>query len=135
MGVRGARRYSDTDGLEIAGVSSSRPFSVSRVLSANSFADPFHLYRNAIVDALKSGQLAGYAGDVWFPQPAPKDHPWRTMPHQAMTPHISGTSLSAQARYVAGMFSRVPDTAGLEAEGRGLCVSLWISSTLDVFLS
>ncbi len=28
--------------------------------------------RNAIADALKSGQLAGYAGDVWFPQPAPK---------------------------------------------------------------
>ena len=52
--------------------------------------------------ALKSGQLAGYAGDVWFPQPAPKDHPWRTMPHHGMTPHISGTSLSAQARYAAG---------------------------------
>jgi len=28
--------------------------------------------RDAIVDALKSGQLAGYAGDVFFPQPAPK---------------------------------------------------------------
>jgi formate dehydrogenase len=38
--------------------------------------------RDAIVRALESGQLAGYAGDVWFPQPAPKDHPWRTMPHQ-----------------------------------------------------
>jgi formate dehydrogenase len=58
--------------------------------------------RDAIVHALESGQLAGYAGDVWFPQPAPNDHPWRTMPHQAMTPHISGTSLSAQARYAAG---------------------------------
>ena len=40
--------------------------------------------------ALESGQLAGYAGDVWFPQPAPADHPWRTMPHHGMTPHISG---------------------------------------------
>ncbi len=58
--------------------------------------------RDAIVRALQSGRLAGYAGDVWFPQPAPKDHPWRTMPHQGMTPHISGTSLSAQARYAAG---------------------------------
>jgi formate dehydrogenase len=58
--------------------------------------------RDAIVRALESGQLAGYAGDVWFPQPAPADHPWRTMPHHAMTPHISGTSLSAQARYAAG---------------------------------
>jgi formate dehydrogenase len=31
--------------------------------------------RDAIVRALESGQLAGYAGDVWFPQPAPRDHP------------------------------------------------------------
>jgi len=58
--------------------------------------------REAIVEALKSGQLAGYAGDVWFPQPAPQAHPWRSMPHHGMTPHISGTSLSAQARYAAG---------------------------------
>ncbi len=59
--------------------------------------------RDAVARALKSGQLAGYAGDVWFPQPAPKDHPWRTMPHHGMTPHVSGTSLSAQARYAAGV--------------------------------
>ncbi|MEE8253109.1 MAG: NAD-dependent formate dehydrogenase, partial [Hyphomicrobium sp.] len=58
--------------------------------------------RDAIVRALESGPIAGYAGDVWFPQPAPQDHPWRTMPHHGMTPHISGTSLSAQARYAAG---------------------------------
>src|SRR6266702_3250126 len=58
--------------------------------------------RDAIARALESGQLAGYAGDVWFPQPAPQDHPWRSMPHHGMTPHISGTSLSAQARYAAG---------------------------------
>jgi formate dehydrogenase len=58
--------------------------------------------RDAIVRALESGQLAGYAGDVWYPQPAPKDHPWRSMPHHGMTPHTSGTTLSAQARYAAG---------------------------------
>jgi formate dehydrogenase len=58
--------------------------------------------RDAVARALESGQLAGYAGDVWFPQPAPGDHPWRTMPHHGMTPHTSGTSLSAQARYAAG---------------------------------
>lgn len=59
--------------------------------------------RDAIVRGLESGRLAGYAGDVWFPQPAPKDHPWRAMPHHGMTPHISGSSLSAQARYAAGV--------------------------------
>jgi formate dehydrogenase len=57
---------------------------------------------DAIASALESGQLAGYAGDVWFPQPAPQDHPWRTMPWHGMTPHTSGSSLSAQARYAAG---------------------------------
>jgi formate dehydrogenase len=58
--------------------------------------------RDAVVRALESGHLAGYAGDVWFPQPAPANHPWRTMPNEGMTPHISGSSLSAQARYAAG---------------------------------
>jgi formate dehydrogenase len=58
--------------------------------------------RDAVAEACESGQLAGYAGDVWFPQPPPADHPWRTMAHHGMTPHISGTSLSAQARYAAG---------------------------------
>jgi len=57
----------------------------------------------AVKEACETGQLAGYAGDVWFPQPAPNDHPWRSMPNNAMTPHVSGTSLSAQARYAAGV--------------------------------
>ncbi|KAF5092978.1 hypothetical protein D0Z03_002608 [Geotrichum reessii] len=61
-----------------------------------------------VADALESGQLRGYGGDVWYPQPAPKDHPWRTMRNKygagnAMTPHLSGTSLDAQARYAAGV--------------------------------
>ncbi len=59
--------------------------------------------KDAIANALETGQLAGYAGDVWFPQPPPQDHPWRSMPNHAMTPHTSGTSLSAQARYAAGV--------------------------------
>jgi formate dehydrogenase len=59
--------------------------------------------RDAIARACESGQLAAYAGDVWFPQPAPRDHPWRSMPNHGMTPHISGSSLSAQTRYAAGV--------------------------------
>ncbi|ODV80036.1 formate dehydrogenase-like protein [Suhomyces tanzawaensis NRRL Y-17324] len=61
-----------------------------------------------VADAVNSGHLAGYGGDVWYPQPAPKDHPWRSMKNpygggNAMTPHVSGTSLDAQARYAAGV--------------------------------
>ncbi|CUM57599.1 unnamed protein product [Debaryomyces tyrocola] len=63
-----------------------------------------------VAAAVKSGKLRGYGGDVWYPQPAPKDHPWRQMQNKygagnAMTPHVSGTSLDAQARYADGVKS------------------------------
>jgi formate dehydrogenase len=58
---------------------------------------------NSLVEALEKGQLAGYAGDVWYPEPAPRDHPWRHMPNQAMVPHYSGTTLEAQKRYADGI--------------------------------
>ncbi|CDH17256.1 Formate dehydrogenase 2 [Zygosaccharomyces bailii ISA1307] len=61
-----------------------------------------------VAEAVKSGKLAGYGGDVWDKQPAPKDHPWRSMDNKdhvgnAMTVHISGTSLDAQKRYAQGV--------------------------------
>ena len=49
--------------------------------------------RDAVVRALESGQLAGYAGDVWFPQPAPVDHPWRSMPHHVADPTAANNTL------------------------------------------
>ncbi|QKX60088.1 uncharacterized protein TRUGW13939_07230 [Talaromyces rugulosus] len=60
-----------------------------------------------VAEALKSGHLRGYGGDVWFPQPAPKDHPLRYAEHpwgggNAMVPHMSGTSIDAQVRYAKG---------------------------------
>ncbi|KAI3339919.1 putative formate dehydrogenase [Ustulina deusta] len=60
-----------------------------------------------VAEALKSGHLRGYGGDVWFPQPAPADHPLRTAKNpwdggNAMVPHMSGTSLDAQKRYADG---------------------------------
>lgn len=63
-----------------------------------------------VADALSRGHLRGYGGDVWFPQPAPKDHPLRYAQHpfgggNAMVPHMSGTSIDAQKRYAAGVKS------------------------------
>lgn len=63
--------------------------------------------KDAVARALKSGKLAGYSGDVWNVQPAPKDHVWRTMKNplgggNGMVPHYSGTTLDAQARYALG---------------------------------
>ena len=58
-------------------------------------------------DILLLGQKRGnktqsnvYAGDVWEPQPPPKDHPWRSMPHNGMTPHYAGNTIDAQRRRV-----------------------------------
>lgn len=59
--------------------------------------------RDALVQAINNGHLSGYAGDVWYPQPASADHPWRAMPHHALTPHYSGTTLEAQKRYSYGI--------------------------------
>ena len=58
---------------------------------------------HALVESLEEGHLAGYAGDVWYPQPATGDHPWRHMPNHAMVPHYSGTTLEAQNRYANGV--------------------------------
>jgi formate dehydrogenase len=55
--------------------------------------------RDALIEVLEEGHLAGYAGDVWDPEPAPADHPWRTMPNHMMTPHTAGTTLDAQKHY------------------------------------
>ncbi|GAA5867151.1 hypothetical protein JCM8547_006255 [Rhodosporidiobolus lusitaniae] len=61
-----------------------------------------------VAEAVNSGHLAGYAGDVWYPQPAPADHPWRTLRNpfsgggNGMVPHYSGTTLDAQQRYANG---------------------------------
>ena len=73
--------------------------------------------RDAVARACESGQLAGYAGDVWFPQPAPQDHPWRSMPHHGMTPHTSGTSLSAPAAPAAPA-AAVHSSRALTAQAR-----------------
>ncbi|KAN0064557.1 formate dehydrogenase (NAD+) [Thecaphora frezii] len=62
----------------------------------------------AIADALARGHIRGYGGDVSPVQPAPKDAPFRRMRNthgygNAMTPHVSGTSIDAQQRYAAGV--------------------------------
>ena len=59
--------------------------------------------RDALVEVLESGHLGGYAGDTWYPQPAPADHPWRSMPREAMTIHYSGMTREAQDKIAEGV--------------------------------
>ncbi|KAJ9098195.1 hypothetical protein QFC21_004524 [Naganishia friedmannii] len=61
----------------------------------------------AVADAVNSGHLGGYGGDVWNNQPASSSHPWRSMKHplgggNGMVAHYSGTTLDAQLRYAEG---------------------------------
>jgi formate dehydrogenase len=58
---------------------------------------------DALIEALEEGHIAGYAGDVWDPEPAPPDHPWRQMPNHMMTPHTAGTTLDGQQTYADGV--------------------------------
>lgn len=74
--------------------------------------------RDALAEALESGHLAGYAGDTWYPQPAPPDHPWRSLPadSEAMTIHCSGMTREAQDRIVEG----VHEMLDAHLDGRGV---------------
>lgn len=72
--------------------------------------------RDALVEAIESGHLAGYAGDTWYPQPAPADHPWCSLPEgsEAMTIHYSGMTLEAQDKIAEG----VHEMLALHLDGR-----------------
>ncbi|KAM0951316.1 putative formate dehydrogenase [Dioscorea sansibarensis] len=42
----------------------------------------------AVADACSCGHIAGYSGDVLYPQTAPKDHPWHYILNQVMTSYF-----------------------------------------------
>jgi glyoxylate reductase len=48
---------------------------------------------NALVEALRNGEIAGAALDVTDPEPLPADHPLVSMPNAIVVPHIASASV------------------------------------------
>jgi D-3-phosphoglycerate dehydrogenase len=62
----------------------------------------FSVDTEAVVDALKSGKLAGYGADVLDQEPPSPDHPLLNAPNCLITPHIGSRTYESVQRQ-AGM--------------------------------
>ena len=48
--------------------------------------------QDALIEALRSGQIAGAALDVMTPEPLPRDHPLLTAPNLVVAPHLGSAT-------------------------------------------
>jgi phosphoglycerate dehydrogenase-like enzyme len=69
-----------------------------------------------LVAALRAGEIAGAALDVYEQEPLPADHPLWTMPNVLMTPHMAGYGPHLNER----RFQIMADNCAAFAEGRPL---------------
>ncbi len=62
---------------------------------------------DALIEALKTGRLAGAGLDVTNPEPLPKGHPLWKIENVIITPHIAGESDGVEARRMALILENV----------------------------
>jgi D-3-phosphoglycerate dehydrogenase / 2-oxoglutarate reductase len=61
----------------------------------------------ALLEALKSGRVAGAGIDTWEYEP-PKDNPFHDLPQVVMSPHIGASTAEAQVRVAESIAVQVP---------------------------
>ncbi len=79
----------------------------------------------ALVEALRSGAIAGAGLDVWFKEPPPKDHPLMAFDNVLVSPHTAGVTRESRANIARIAAEQMLDILDGRAASRVLNPAVW----------